>query len=183
MQCWLWFSWASCPQLQLKSFGTTLRICLDWPRGGACDRKDTRVVCVPAIYPHYTACKGLERFISGFFRFSFWHNRWVLVLVGSRAVLLVCMIFQGHVSHVPSRAPRIPICTLGCGGRPAAAVLIRAQVSHSQHIRVKLQPLQNKLHGGLRAGSRGMCTVACFPNSNSRNLFHRIQHISYLVLL
>lgn len=56
------------------------------------------------------------------------------------------------------------MCTSGCGARPAAAVLIRAQVSHSQHIRVRLQPVQNKLHGGLRAQSQGMCTVACLPN-------------------
>ncbi len=53
------------------------------------------------------------------------------------------------------------MCTLGCGARPATADLIPAQVSHSQHIRVRLQPLQNKLHGGLRAESQGMFTVIC----------------------
>lgn len=56
------------------------------------------------------------------------------------------------------------MCISDCGARPAAAVLIRAQVSHSQHIRVRLQPPQNKLHGGLRAESQGMCTAKCLPN-------------------
>lgn len=56
------------------------------------------------------------------------------------------------------------MCMSGCGARPATAVLIQAQVSHSQHIRVRLQPPQNKLHGGLRAESQGMYTVASLPN-------------------
>lgn len=38
-------------------------------------------------------------------------------------------------------------------GRSSAAVLIRAQVAHSQHIRVRLQPLRNKLLGASRLGS------------------------------
>lgn len=38
-------------------------------------------------------------------------------------------------------------------GRTSAAVLIRAQVAHSQHIRVRLQPLHNKLLGASRLGS------------------------------
>lgn len=45
-------------------------------------------------------------------------------------------------------APEPTLC-----GRASAAVLIRAQVAHSQHIRVRLQPLHNKLRGASRLGS------------------------------
>lgn len=50
------------------------------------------------------------------------------------------------------------MCISGCVAGPAAAVLIQAQVAHSQHIRVRLQPLQNKLLGGLSAQSQGKRT-------------------------
>lgn len=36
------------------------------------------------------------------------------------------------------------MCASGCVARPATAGLIRAQVAHSQHIRIRLQPLQYK---------------------------------------
>ena len=62
------------------------------------------------------------------------------------------------------RSPLGPHVHIGLWARQAAAVLIRAQVSHSQHIRVRLQTLRNTLRGGLRVESKGMCTVTCLPN-------------------
>lgn len=74
-------------------------------------------------------------------------------------------------------------CTSGCGARPATAVLIRAQVSYSQHIRVRLQALQNKLHGGLKAKSREMCTVACLPNQTGKLYFRRSCKLYLYILI
>lgn len=68
------------------------------------------------------------------------------------------------------------MCTSGCGARPAAAVLIRAQVSHSQHIRVRLQS-----HGGPRAESQEMCNVACLPNQKGKA--HHFTRLLLFVIL
>lgn len=81
-------------------------------------------------------------------------------LTGCELVLSVCDILRLCFTW----APWITMCTSGCVARPVAAVLIRAQVAHSQHIRVRLQPLQNKLLGGLIAESQDKCTGTCFQS-------------------
>lgn len=67
---------------------------------------------------------------------------WVRVAAFS---LLVAPADRGYFQRA---APEPTLC-----GRASAAVLIRAQVAHSQHIRVKLQPLHNELLGASRLGS------------------------------
>ena len=69
-----------------------------------------------------------------------------------------------------------PLVHIGLWGQ-ARPVLIQAQVSHSQHIRVRLQPLQNKLHGGLRAREYA---VTCLLDH--RDEFKSFQNIPFLFL-
>lgn len=102
------------------------------------------------------------------------------VLAPSYCVCYFKVVF--HLCHQES--PWITMCRSGCGARPAAALLIRAQVSNSQHIRVRLQPIQDKLHGGLTKERRRMCAAACSPNeTQTEYLLLKILLVCFLNLL